>query len=188
MTRLTVQDVESELRGGDRRSLGNAEIWADRASKEATVFDLLVTLMQSRDPVVSMRAADAAEKSSRDHPEYLASHKKTIVSLLRSAPSQEVRWHAALMTPRLDLATSEARSLARVLRSRLDDRSVIVRVNALQALVEIADRDPSLRPGARRVVEEQSVTGPPAIRARCRKLLRAPMARWPSVASRRVPT
>ena len=57
---------------------------------------------------------------------------------------KEVRWHLVQMLPRLSLTATERRRAAAIAESYLNDKSAIVRVNALQALVELAGDDADL--------------------------------------------
>ena len=50
-----------------------------------------------------MRAADAAEKITVTRPELLKPHKLELLGLLDEAEQIELRWHLALMAPRLAL-------------------------------------------------------------------------------------
>jgi hypothetical protein len=55
-----------------------------------------------------MRAADAAEKVSAKKPRLLDRHKAELLGLLAEAEQIELRWHLALMIPRLRLAPLSA--------------------------------------------------------------------------------
>ena len=69
------------LTGGDRRSIGQADRVAARVSKDARLFPELIAGMWSDDPLVRMRAADAAEKVTRGNPELLQPFKKQLSEL-----------------------------------------------------------------------------------------------------------
>jgi hypothetical protein len=75
------------------------------------------------------------------------------------------------MLPRLPPTRRQAREVFSLVCRYLEDRSVIVRVCALQATFELSRKDPSLRGPVRELVEASCRTGDPAIRARGRKLL-----------------
>jgi hypothetical protein len=125
----------------------------------------------SDDPLVRMRAADAAEKISLEKPELLRRHKAELLGLLEEAQQQELRWHLAAMAPRLSLSKAEIQRAADALRLYLNDRSSIVKTFALQGLADLARLDPTLRPSTKELIEKAARTGTAAMRARARKLL-----------------
>jgi hypothetical protein len=120
-----------------------------------------------------MRAADAAEKVTRENPELLLTHKKELLGLLAEERQQEVRWHLAVMVPRLALNATERQCAVASLQSYLQDRSSIVRTFALQGLADLARSDAGIRAGVIELLRETTRKGTPAMKARSRKLLAA---------------
>jgi hypothetical protein len=118
------------------------------------------------------RAADAAEKVTVERPELLHPHKQELLGLLVETEQIELRWHLALMVPRLELSASECNRAASALQRYLEDRSSIVKTCAVQGLADLAAQDPRLREMARRIIEESLRTGTAAMKARARKLLK----------------
>jgi hypothetical protein len=118
-----------------------------------------------------MRAADAAEKVTRRNRALLRPHKKELLGLLAEATEQELRWHLAVMVPRLVLNVRERQQASIALQSYLVDRSSIVKTYALQGLADLAQDDPSLRPPVIEILREATRNGTPAMIARSRKLL-----------------
>jgi hypothetical protein len=118
-----------------------------------------------------MRSADAVEKISRHHPEFLQPFKSTLMEIMRQHTQQEVRWHIAQMVPRLELEDPERAETAEVLFTYLDDKSKIVQTNALQALVDLAWDDDQLFKRVKIAVEELAESGSPAVKNRAGKLL-----------------
>ncbi len=119
-----------------------------------------------------MRAADAAEKVSVAKPRLLDRYKSELLGLLAEAEQIELRWHLALMVPRLRLTIPERQRAAAALEVYLDDRSSIVKTFALQGLADLAQDDASLRGKVKLLLEESVKSGTPAMRARARKLLK----------------
>lgn len=159
------------LRGGDRRSIGQSDRVAVIVSRDLSLFPQLISGLRSEDPLIRMRAGDAAEKVSRTAPEVLQIHKKDLLALMAETDEQELRWHLAAMVPRLELSGSERQSVASVLKSYLKDRSSIVRTSALQGLVDLSAHDPDIRRIATNALREALRNGTPAMKARGRKLL-----------------
>jgi hypothetical protein len=159
------------LKGGDRRSIGRANEVAATIAKTPQLFPELISNLWSEDPVARMRAADAAEKVSRDQPRLLRPHKRELLGLLAEARQQELRWHLAAMIPRLELTPAEHTKAADALEAFLDDRSSIVKTFALQGLADLAALDPRMREGVIEKLREATRTGTPAMKARSRKLL-----------------
>ena len=169
-----------KLSGGDRRSIGRSnEVVAHVLAHPAHfrhVFDGLAT----DDPVVRMRAADAIEKITLRRPELLRPYKRQLLAIAGSTNQQEIRWHTALIMPRLQLTTKERAVALDILLDYLRDKSSIVKAWAMQAIWDLAAADAKLKSQIIPLIEELTQVGTAAMRARGRKLLRQP-----KVASRR---
>lgn len=160
-----------KLEGGDRRSIGRvAEVVGDVSKNTALIEDLVDGLFV-KDPVVRMRAADALEKVTEKHPEYLQPYKAKIISLAATTGQQELRWHVAQMAPRLNLTSKETAKVTDILFDYLHDQSNIVVTFALQALADFATQNCTLRPRVLNVLEKFIQTGSPAVKNRAKKLL-----------------
>jgi hypothetical protein len=163
--------LSSILQGGDRRSLGQANYVAGLILGQPTRFLELLECLWCDDPVVRMRAADVAEKISTQSAGLLHPFKAELLGLAQETGQQELRWHLALMIPRLPLTPAERKWTVALLKEFLNDRSSIVKTCALQGLADLAQDNPELRPEAIGVMEQASRTGTPAMKARARKLL-----------------
>jgi hypothetical protein len=135
-------------------------------------FAELLHCLWSDDPIVKMRAADAAEKISAAKLELLKPCKAELLGLLAEAEQIELRWHLAQMVSRLPLNQLERERAAKALQLYLEDRGSIVRTFALQALADLSRNDAGLRPPVREILEESAVAGTAAMKARARKLLK----------------
>ncbi len=112
--------------------------------KDPSLFPQLMAGLWSENPLVRMRAADAAEKVTRNNPALLQPFKKELLGLMAETTQQELRWHLAAMIPRLALNTAERKLAASLLNGYLEDRSSIVKTFALQGLADLARGDPSM--------------------------------------------
>jgi hypothetical protein len=166
------QAISAMLKGADRRSIGTANKIGELVSSEPQRFAELLECLWNEDPIVRMRAADTAEKVTVTRPELLNPHKRDLLGLLAEAEQMELRWHLALMVPRLALTGPEREHAAAALRRYLEDRSSIVKTFALQGLADLARQDSGLREPVRRRLEESLRTGTAAMKARARKLLK----------------
>jgi hypothetical protein len=165
------KNILSCLEGGDRRTIGRSDEVAATVSKNPKLFPKLMAGLWSEDPLVRMRAADAAEKVTRRNREFLQPYKKELLGLMADAGEQELRWHLAAMVPRIQLTARERQLVTSLLNRYLEDRSSIVRTFALQGLADLAKCDPSTRPAVIDVLRESTRNGTPAMKARSRKLL-----------------
>jgi hypothetical protein len=163
--------LTSVLQGGDRRSLGRANEVVTLVLGNPKRFPELVDCIWSDDPVIRMRAVDAAEKITVQRPELLQPVKAELLGLAAESSQPEVRWHLALMLPRLSLNGAEREQLILILKRYLTDRSAIVKTCALQAFADLAQVFPALRPEALSILEHAERTGTAAMKARARKLL-----------------
>jgi hypothetical protein len=159
------------LEGGDRRMIGRSEEVVAMVSKDPRLFPELMAGLWSTDPLIRMRAADAAEKVTRTRRELLQPYKGELLGLMVETEQQELRWHLAAMVPRLQLNTKQRNLATSLLIGYLENRSSIVKTFALQGLAELAQDDPSLRPGVIEILREATRNGTPAMKARSRKLL-----------------
>lgn len=169
---MTRKDILSLLKGGDRRTTGRSDEVAEMVSQNRKLFPQLIKGLWSEDPLVRMRAADATEKVTRSNHDLLQPYKGALLGLMAEAVQQELRWHLAVMIPRLVLNNKERQLATSSLENYLEDRSSIVKTFALQGLADLAQQDPSIRPGVIDLLRESIRSGTPAMKARSRKLLR----------------
>lgn len=160
------------LAGGDRRSIGRSDEAVQIVLESPDLFRALVDAILAPDPVVRMRAADAAEKASAAQPELLLPEKDRLLTVVAAIPQQEVRWHVAQMLPRLQLDPAERRAALEILQGYLSDRSKIVCTFSMQAMADLAQQDPGLLPDVLPHLQQLAETGSPAMRSRGRQLLK----------------
>lgn len=163
--------IEEQLSGGDRRSIGRSQEVVSDVQKDQTLLPSLVDCLFSDDPVISMRAADALEKVTAEQPQRLQPFKSKLIGLAARTKQQELRWHLAQMSPRLELTISEKDRLIDILFGYLEDKSKIVVTFSMQALADFAAADSKLRPRVVRMLKTKIKTGSPAIKSRGKKLL-----------------
>jgi len=125
---------------------------------------------------VVLRAVDALEKVSRERlpalDAVMDSWKAPLLGLLNEATTNKLRWHLALIVPRLTLTTAECHRAAEILQTYLEDSSSVVKTCALQGLAELTRQDSSLRPLVLDLLRILTRSGTPAMRARGRMLLK----------------
>jgi hypothetical protein len=165
------KNIPQLLTGGDRRSIGRAEHVAAMVCSDPKLFPELMAGLWSEDALVRMRAADAAEKVTRKNRELLAPYKKELLGLMSEAEEQELRWHLAVMVPRLPLNAKERRLATSLLNKYLQDRSSIVKTFALQGLADLAQDDAGMRGEVVEILREAVRSGTAAMKTRGRKLL-----------------
>jgi hypothetical protein len=93
------------------------------------------------------------------------------MGLMVAANEQELRWHLAVMVPRLLLNAKERQAAMSVLNIYLKDRSSIVKTFALRGLADLAGNEPNIRSRVIETLREAARKGTPAMKARSRKLL-----------------
>ena len=163
--------ILKKLAGTDRRSTGRSDEVVAEVLARPTLFDAVFEGMLADDPVLRMRAADAVEKITAQHPEYLRPYKSKLIGQVARIDQQEVRWHMAQLFSRLELIPKERRAVVAILSDYLKDESKIVKTFSMQALADIAEQDADLREPIIRQLEELTRTGSPAMQSRGRKLL-----------------
>jgi hypothetical protein len=168
---MPVKNILNLLKGGDRRSIGYSDEVATMISDNLQLFPELIVGLWSKDALIRMRAADAAEKVTRRNPELLTPYKKELMDLLARTKEQELRWHLAVMVPRLALNFNERQRAISLLTRYMQDKSSIVKTFALQGLADLAHDDTSIRSTVLEILRDARRSGTPAMKARSRKLL-----------------
>ena len=161
-----------KLRGGDLRSIGRSnEVVADIKENPKLIGKIFPGL-HDHDPVLKARVADVIEKATRNKPELLLIYKREIISILKNEKQQEVCWHIAQMIPRFKYTSEEEEVVFHALNNYLSHKSKIVRVSALEALADLAQKNKSIRKEVTNTIQFHTETGSPAVQVRGRKLLK----------------
>ena len=160
-----------KLAGTDRRSIGKTNEIVAAVLADPGLFAALFNGILNDDPVLRMRCADAVEKITAVHPEFLRPYKKQLIQHVAKIEQQEVRWHVAQLFSRLKCTPKERRAAVEILEEYLKDKSKIVKTFSMQALADLAEHDETLRLFSIRQLEKLTRTGSPAMKARGRKLL-----------------
>ena len=163
-------NIAETLSGGDRRSIGRTKDVVSYVLKHKSALEELVQALDHSDAVVRMRAADALEKVSVDHAEWLNPFARTILSLAVRSHDQEILWHAAQILPRLHLPDDQRRKAYELLLGLLGNKSRIVHAFALTGLVDFSEQDVALREEVTRLVKDAEKSEIPSLAARARKL------------------
>src|SRR5271156_3772722 len=160
-----------KLSGGDRRSIGRSNEVVTYVLAHPAHFPHVFDGIAADDATLRMRAADAIEKITAQRPELLRPYKRKLLAIAGSTDQQEIRWHAALIIPRLKLTTKERAAALDILFDYLRDKSSIVKTFAMQAIWDLAASDAKLKSQITPLIEELTQIGTPAMRARGRKIL-----------------
>ena len=164
--------ILQKLQGGDRRSIGRSNAVVAEVLARPSLVGRVFEGIRSEDPVVSIPASDALEKITAQRPELLRAHKKKLLEIAGRTEQPEVRWHMALMIPRLSLTARERAVAIDILFDYLRDKSSIVQTFAMQGLADLTARDASLKAKFLPLLEKLMAVGTPAMRARGHKILR----------------
>jgi hypothetical protein len=163
--------------------IGKSRIAVGRAVEVAAVvlacpkaFPRLIECLWDDDPATRSRAAHALELVTRDgQPGPIAqlnSVKTSLLGLLPEAQENKLRWHLALIVPRLSLGPAECARAAHALEAWLEDRSSsIVKTMALQGLVDLTRQNHDSLPQVLDLLRIYGRSGTAAMRARSRLLL-----------------
>jgi hypothetical protein len=166
-----MKKFEPYLKGGDLRStLGVAQLVP--LIKSQNDFDLLFPYLSDENRLLAMRAADAVEKITVDHAEYLKPHTAHLIQLLDRARHKELKWHLAQLIGRAPLSNEQMHHVWLILTKWAMDtsESKIVRVNALQALDDLSKRNIRFEKSLAPIVHALEKEDVPSIQARLRKL------------------
>jgi hypothetical protein len=166
-----MSDISNKLKGGDLRSVGKVNSVIEKITNQQT-FDELFKDLFDNDRLIVMRTADAVEKITITHPEYLKLHKKQLLDLLDEAVNKELKWHLAQLISRLNLNNKETSIVWAKLTQWAKDKSEsrIVRVLSLQSLFDIQKKFPELKKDYTNTIEIMDRENIPSIKARIRIL------------------
>lgn len=168
-----MKNIRSFLESGDLRSIAKVnELVA--MIRTQTDFDALMVYLFSEDRLLVMRAADAVEKITVRHPEFLKAHKQQLLKLCRQAEHIELKWHLALLLPRLPITKKELNFVWELLSEWVLDKkeSRIVRVNALQGITDLLPSLPERHQDYDQVIQLLKQEKVASINARIRRLRR----------------
>jgi hypothetical protein len=107
--------ILTKLQGADLRSIGRVNEVVAEVIADPRLFSVVFDGIFDDDPVMRMHCADAVEKITRQHPEYLAPFKEILIHQAAKVEQQEVRWHTAQLFSRLTLTRAERRKVHAIL-------------------------------------------------------------------------
>lgn len=171
MTTCKMSKFQDILQGGDLRSIGRAnDVVAVIKSQDE--FDELFLGLRNSDRKVVMRTADAIEKVTLRKADYLQKHKQELMDIFQIAKNIELKWHLALLIPRLSLTENELDNTWHTLTKWAKDRdeSKIVRVNSIQGLFNLLKQMPELLQDFNLTLTEIQKENIPSINARIKKI------------------
>lgn len=162
-----------KLRGDDLRSIGKADEVVQDILNDPSLFKEVFEGMLNKDPVIRMRSADAIEKVSVKHPEYLQPFKSKLINHVSKIEQQEVRWHVAQMFSYIETSKIERNKIIKILLSYIvTDESKIVKTFSMQTLADFAEKDEQIKPRRINMIKGVIKNGSPAIISRGKKLLK----------------
>lgn len=165
--------IMQKLRGDDLRSIGKADEVVQDILNDPSLFKELFEGMLNKDPVIRMRSADAIEKVSVKHPEYLQPFKSKLINHLSKIEQQEVRWHVAQMFSYIETSKIERNKIIKILLSYIEtDESKIVKTFSMQTLADFAEKDEQIKPRMINLIKGMIKNGSPAIISRGKKILK----------------
>ena len=160
------------LSAGRRSTKGRtAEVVAQVLSDQ----NLLKTLVHATiHPALPLRgrAAQAVKAISDEQPDWLIPYKEFFLEDLSEIEEWEVRSSYCMILPRLPLTNIERTKQVKLLKSFLNDESSIVKTCSLQAMCDLALQQQDLYNEVVVLIDRHTQNGTPAMRARCRKLIK----------------
>lgn len=164
--------ILKKLKGGDLRSIGKSDKVVQEILDKPFLFKEVFEGMLSSDPIVRMRSADAVEKVSAKHPEYLQPFKSKLINEISKIKQQEIQWHAAQMFSYIKIDKTERDKIIKILLSYIKTTdSNIVKVFSMQTLADFAEKDQQLNPQIMKLIKEMMKKGSPSVISRGKKLI-----------------
>ncbi|NJO03836.1 MAG: hypothetical protein HC880_21135 [Bacteroidia bacterium] len=162
------------LKGADLRSIAQADQVAREIKTDQMKFDQVFEATFSSDATVRLRASDVIEKVTQKQPQLIQKHKSTLIDNLTYFHHQDTKAHIALILGYLETNHQEFQIIFNTLSVWACDKteSKIVRINALQALSELVERNDKKPSELRVLLSKVAEAEPTPLRARARKLLK----------------
>jgi hypothetical protein len=135
-------------------------------------FESLFELLYHHERPLVLRAADAIEKVTIKHQEFLRPHKLDLLRLFTTSDHPELKWHLAQLIVRVTLLQNEAEEVWKILQywARNPNESKLVRVHALQSLYDLSRIYPEFREPFQEILIVVAHEAIPSLQARVRKL------------------
>jgi hypothetical protein len=137
----------------------------------ASVCNALVRELRDTDKEVAERAARTLKKISEADAAALYALRKALLAEAFRATDVRVQWNLSIVLGRLPLKGQDKAVAVELMFERLRDESGLNRTFAMQALMDLSERDAALRARVTPIVLEALESGTPAMQARARKLL-----------------
>jgi len=137
----------------------------------ASVCGELVRRLGNKDKLVAERAARTLKKISEADAGALYVWCKALLAEALRATDVRVQWNLSIVLGRLPLKGQGKAVVVDLMFDRLRDKSGLNRTVALQALMDLSEKDSALRARVVPIVREALEGGTPAMQARARKLL-----------------
>ena len=171
---MLLMNIIKQLSGGDHRSIGKVDSVVCHILKNTTLFHELFNGLYHENSLIRMRTADAIEKISRTNTEVLQPYNTKIINVISKSSQKEIRWHLALIFPRLKLTKKQTQQVIKILLIYFkNDNSIIVKTFSLQALFDLSmnENDDTLKETVLLLIKQACKTEKPALKSRAKKLL-----------------
>lgn len=152
---------------------GNLQMRTLRARiKDQLSFDSLFELLYHHERPLVLRAAEAIEKVTTKHQEFLRTHKLDLLRLFTTSDHPELKGRLAQLITRVTLLPDEAGEVWKILQywTRNPNEGKLVRVHALQSLYELARIYPDFREPFQETLAAVAHEPIRSLQARIRKL------------------
>jgi hypothetical protein len=137
----------------------------------AEVCGKLVHRLGDKDKDVIERAARTLKKISEVDASALYAWRKALLAEAFRAVDVRVQWNLSIVLGRLPLKGQDKAVVVDLMFERLQDKSGLNRTVAMQALMDLSEKDAALRKRMVPIVREALEGGTPAMQARARKIL-----------------
>lgn len=161
------------LEHGDLRTIADVEKIRALVTN-ATDFRNLLQLIESANRNLAMKAADAAEKISREKPGWVNGFKSQLLTHLNNKEHKELLWHVLQLLRLCDFSSAEATDLQPSIRELIESYpSNIVKAESAEFLFYLSLKNPVLGSEVRSYLDDllHDEQSPPALKSRIRKIL-----------------
>ena len=133
----------------------------------------LIAAVKSSDSALAEPASRDLRKLAISDPSSVQSLSKDILNLVMVCPDLRIRGNLIIVLGELPFSRVQRAAAVDWLLERVCDASPLTRTFALQSLMDLSAKDPSLRRRVLTIAAEFAENGTAAMRARARKLLKS---------------
>ena len=166
-----MDDLLAGYTGDTEHSIAPLKQVVDGIVDEPALFSQLISGLEAESSAVQHRAAAAVSEVTALEPHLLKSHESSILETAATTTDDRLQEHLAGVIPKLALANGELEEATDILTQYTDSANMIVVVEAVDALAELARRYPACEDRVRTTLESVATSNHSFVETRATRAL-----------------